>query len=176
MIIILYILQNFFGIRMSKWLLSSIIRCSVLFICILFMQFQIFKNLIKFIRVRTIYDSKFLEYDPEKRLGVFWMSCEAGTYVRTLCVHIGLVLGVGAHMEELRRVRSGIMDENNYLCSMHDVKDAMWRYEHFKDESYLRKIILPLEVMLTNYKRIVVKDSCINAICYGAKLMVVGKI
>jgi len=28
--------------------------------------------------------------------------------------------------------------------------------------------------MLTNYKRIVIKDSCINAICYGAKLMVVG--
>lgn len=104
------------------------------------------------------------------------MNCEAGTYVRTLCVHIGLVLGVGAHMEELRRVRSGIMDENSYLCSMHDVKDAMWRYEHFKDESYLRKIILPLEVMLTNYKRIVVKDSCINAICYGAKLMVVGNL
>lgn len=33
---------------------------------------------------------------------------------------------------------------------------------------------MPLEVMLTHYKRIVIKDSCINAVCYGAKLMVVG--
>lgn len=63
-------------------------------------------------RVRTIYESKLFEYDPEKRLGIFWISCEAGTYVRTMCVHVGLLLGVGGHMEELRRVRSGILSEN----------------------------------------------------------------
>lgn len=45
-------------------------------------------------------------------LGVFWVSCEAGTYIRTLCVHLGLLLGVGSHMQELRRVRSGIQSEN----------------------------------------------------------------
>ncbi len=44
--------------------------------------------------------------------GVFWVSCEAGTYIRSLCVHMGLLLGVGAHMQELRRVRSGIQNEN----------------------------------------------------------------
>lgn len=43
---------------------------------------------------------------------VFWVSCEAGTYIRSLCVHIGLLLGVGGHMQELRRVRSGIQSEN----------------------------------------------------------------
>lgn len=39
--------------------------------------------------------------------GVFWVSCEAGTYIRTMCVHLGLHLGTGAQMQELRRVRSG---------------------------------------------------------------------
>lgn len=34
--------------------------------------------------------------------------------------------------------------------------------------------MLPLEVLLTNYRRIVVKDSSVNAICYGAKLMIPG--
>ena len=33
---------------------------------------------------------------------------------------------------------------------------------------------MPLEVLLTNYKRVVVKDSSVNAICYGAKLMIPG--
>ena len=33
---------------------------------------------------------------------------------------------------------------------------------------------MPLEAMLTNYKRIIIKDSTINAICYGAKLMIPG--
>ena len=33
---------------------------------------------------------------------------------------------------------------------------------------------MPLEVLLTNFKRVVVKDSAVNAICYGAKLMIPG--
>jgi H/ACA ribonucleoprotein complex subunit 4 len=41
-------------------------------------------------------------------------------------------------------------------------------------ETYLRRAIRPLESLLTTYKRIVVKDSAVNAICYGAKLMIPG--
>lgn len=41
-------------------------------------------------------------------------------------------------------------------------------------ESYLRRVIRPLESLLTGYKRIVVKDSAVNAVCYGAKLMIPG--
>jgi H/ACA ribonucleoprotein complex subunit 4 len=70
------------------------------------------------LRIRTIYESKLIEYDSEKRLGIFWISCEAGTYVRTMCTHLGLLLGTGGHMEELRRVRSGTFDENKYFFSI----------------------------------------------------------
>ena len=126
------------------------------------------------LRVRTIYESKLYEYDEERHLVVFWVSCEAGTYIRTLCVHLGVLLGVGGHMQELRRVRSGILGEENNLVTMHDVLDAQWMYDNLKDESYLRRVIMPLEVLLTNYKRVVVKDSAVNAICYGAKLMIPG--
>lgn len=126
------------------------------------------------LRIRTIYESKLLEYDAERHLVVFWVSCEAGTYIRTLCVHLGLLLGVGGHMQELRRVRSGILGEKDNLVTMHDVLDAQWVYDNHKDESYLRRVIMPLEVLLTSYKRCVVKDSAVNAICYGAKLMIPG--
>lgn len=30
------------------------------------------------LRIRTIYQSKLLEFDQERHLGVFWVSCEAG--------------------------------------------------------------------------------------------------
>ena len=43
------------------------------------------------LRIRTIYESKLLEFDNNRHLGVFWVSCEAGTYIRTLCVHLGYV-------------------------------------------------------------------------------------
>lgn len=34
------------------------------------------------LRVRTIYKSKLIEHDEERNMGIFWVSCEAGTYVR----------------------------------------------------------------------------------------------
>ena len=126
------------------------------------------------LRIRTIHESKLYEFDNDRHLGVFWVSCEAGTYIRTLCVHLGLLLGVGAHMQELRRVRSGAMDEQDGMVTLHDVLDAQWMQDNTRDESYLRKVIRPLESLLTTYKRIVVKDSAVNAVCYGAKLMIPG--
>jgi H/ACA ribonucleoprotein complex subunit 4 len=93
-------------------------------------------------------------------------------------------------MQELRRVRSGAMSENDDIVTMHDVLDAQWTYDNTRDgkflhalsvdilifcaESYLRRVIRPLESLLVGYKRIVVKDSAVNAVCYGAKLMIPG--
>ena len=34
------------------------------------------------LRVRTIYESKLIEHVADRNLGIFWVSCEAGTYVR----------------------------------------------------------------------------------------------
>jgi predicted rRNA pseudouridine synthase len=123
------------------------------------------------LRIRSIYQSKLIEYDMKRHLGIFWVSCEAGTYVRTLCVHLGLLVGTGGHMQELRRVRSGALTESQNLVTMHDVLDAQSQYDATKDETYLRRIVMPLEVLLVRHKRVVVKDSAVNAICYGAKLM-----
>lgn len=126
------------------------------------------------LRIRTIYESKVIEFDNKRHLSIFWVSCEAGTYIRTLCVHLGLLLGVGGHMQELRRVRSGALSENHSMSTMHDVLDAQWVFDNTRDETYLRRVIKPLEMLLTGYKRIVVKDSAVNAICYGAKFMIPG--
>merc|ERR1712216_283535 len=60
------------------------------------------------------------------------------------------------------------------MVTMHDVLDAQYVYETNKDEKYLRRTVMPLELILTSYPRIVVKDSAVNAICYGAKLMIPG--
>ncbi|TGZ71263.1 hypothetical protein CRM22_002746 [Opisthorchis felineus] len=126
------------------------------------------------LRVRTVYENKLLEYDKEKGLGVIRVTCEAGTYVRTLCVHIGLLLGCGGVMEELRRIRSGILTEEDNMVTMHDILDAKWLYDNRRDESYLRRVIMPLEKLLIGHKRIMLKDTAVSAICYGAKLMLPG--
>lgn len=45
---------------------------------------------------------------------------------------------------------------------MHDVLDAQWQFDHNKDESYLRRVIYPLEKLLISHKRIVMKDSAVS--------------
>lgn len=60
------------------------------------------------------------------------------------------------------------------MVTMHDILDAQWLYENHKDETYLRRIIKPLEVLLVKHKRIIMKDSAVNAVCYGAKIMLPG--
>ena len=106
-------------------------------------------------------------------MGLFRVSCEAGTYIRTLCTHIGLYLDNGATMKELRRIRSGLSYERDSV-TMHDILDAQFLYEKMGDESALRKVIKPLETLLVNYRRVIIKDSAVDAICNGAQLTVSG--
>ncbi len=56
-------------------------------------------------RKRTIYYLDMIERDANRVL--LRIGCQAGTYIRKLCSDIGDILGVGAHMQELRRTRSG---------------------------------------------------------------------
>ena len=160
---------------LSMTLLSDLLLIAMLALTgALFQRPPLISAVKRQLRIRTIHESKLYEFDNDRHLAVFWVSCEAGTYIRTLCVHLGLILGVGAHMQELRRVRSGAMDEQDGMVTLHDVLDAQWVMDTTRDESYLRRVIRPLESLLTTYKRIVVKDSAVNAVCYGAKLMIPG--
>ena len=128
----------------------------------------------KELRVRTIYSDEVIEFDQENNMAILKVSCEAGTYIRVLCEHLGLVLGVGGEMAELRRTRTGHITECTGMNTMYDVLDAKWLYDTKGDESYLCRVVKPLEWMLTQYKRIVMKDSSVEAVCHGAKIMIPG--
>lgn len=123
------------------------------------------------VRVRTIRSVRILEM--EGRQVLFRVSCDAGTYIRTLCVDVGEALGVGAHMEELRRTRSGSMEERDSV-QLQDLKDACVAWRQDGDDSWIRRIVRPLEVLLDPLPKIVLKDSAVDAVCHGADLAVVG--
>ena len=59
-------------------------------------------------------------------------------------------------------LRSCVTDEHDQLSTMHDVLDAQYVLDHHKDETYMRKIVRPLEALLTSHKRIIVKDSAVS--------------
>ncbi len=124
----------------------------------------------KRIRIRTVHYIEINEVEGKNVL--MKVGCEAGTYIRMLCHHIGLALGVGAHMSQLRRTKSFPFDEDN-LTKLQDLKDAYVFYEE-GDESLLRKLVVPMEYTLGHLPCIIVKDSAVDAICHGAYLTAPG--
>ncbi len=122
-------------------------------------------------RIRKIYDLEFLERDGKDVL--FRIKCQAGTYIRKLCVDIGDVLGVGAHMVDLRRTKSGPFGEKNAVI-MQELVDSFLLWKESGDDSELRKVIHPAEVGILHLKRIIISDKAIGAITYGAQLYAPG--
>ncbi|MDR3074819.1 MAG: RNA-guided pseudouridylation complex pseudouridine synthase subunit Cbf5 [Candidatus Methanoplasma sp.] len=123
------------------------------------------------IRIRTIRELEVLEIRGREIL--FRVSCDAGTYIRTLCTDIGEALGCGANMIELRRTRSGVMDES-VATTMHDIMDAYIFWQQMGREKWLRSIIMPMEVLVEPLPKIIIKPTAVDAICHGADLNVQG--
>lgn len=123
------------------------------------------------IRTRAVHYIEIKEVEGKDVL--MKVGCEAGTYIRMLCHHIGLALGVGAHMSQLRRTKSFPFTEDT-LTRLHDLKDAYVLCEEEGDESFLRKLIMPMEYALVHIPCIIIKDSAVDAICHGADLAAPG--
>jgi len=121
-------------------------------------------------RIRRLHSIRILELQGRDVL--FRVRCDAGTYVRTLCADVGEALGIGAHMEDLRRIRSGAMEEKDSV-TLQDLKDAYVSWKDGKGD-WLRTMIWPMERLLEPFRRIVVKDSAVDALCHGADLAAAG--
>lgn len=124
------------------------------------------------LRTRKIYYLDFLEM--EGRNVLFRAGCEGGTYIRKLCFDMGEALGCGAHMQELRRSRSGPFVENGNIVTLHDVAYWFMEWQEHKDERTLKKIIQPMEKALTLVPKIYIRDSAVDAVCHGASLTAPG--
>lgn len=123
------------------------------------------------LRIRTVHELEILEIDGRRVL--FRVACDAGTYIRTLCTDIGEALGCGAHMEELRRTRSGAMTEAQ-AATLHEVRDAYVFWQQDGRERRLRAMLQPMEALVEPLPKVIVKPTAVDAVCHGADLSVRG--
>ncbi len=124
------------------------------------------------LRTREIYDLEILEIEGNYVL--FRAEVEAGTYIRTLCADFGKMLGMEAHMQELRRTKASSFHESKAV-TMNDIRDAYEFWKEEKNEKYIRDKILPVEYGVMHIPRIMIKDSAVSAVCHGAMLHIGGK-
>ena len=76
-------------------------------------------------------------------------------------------------MTELRRPRSGIMDEKD-SATLQDLRDAYIFWQQNGREDWLRSIVRPMECLVEPLPKIIVKATAVDAICHGADLNISG--
>jgi len=117
-------------------------------------------------RVRTIHRLQMVERDGPRIL--LDLVADSGTYVRTLAVDLGEALGVGAHMEELRRVATGPFVERQSvpLTTLADAAAA----RRTGDPAPLLGLLHPIEEVWGEFPRVVVREGAASALAHGAGL------
>jgi len=122
------------------------------------------------LRVREIYGMDVL--DAESRRALLRIESESGTYVRKLCHDIGLALGTGAHMGDLRRTRAAPFDDSE-LVTAYDLADAL-AFAVEGDSERLREVVRPAERALTHLPRVVIAHSAARQVAQGAPVYAPG--
>lgn len=117
-------------------------------------------------RKRNIYYMQKLD-----RIGqdvLFRAGTQAGTYIRKLVHDMGQMLDCGAHMSQLRRTRTGPFDEST-IFTLQDIIDAKFYMEN-GDETFIRKVVQPMESAAVHLPKVYVLDTTVNTLCHGADL------
>jgi tRNA pseudouridine55 synthase len=117
-------------------------------------------------RVRTIHRLRLIETDAPR--AILDVVADSGTYVRTLAVDLGEALGVGAHLEELRRIATGPFEEASAL-SMTALADAVEAHRE-GDSGPLLAALHPIKEVWQEFPTIVLKEAAASAVAHGAGL------
>ncbi len=122
------------------------------------------------IRVREIHALDVLE--RADRQALLRVQCAAGTYVRKLCHDLGLALGTGAHMGDLRRTATGTFDDAG-LSTMEEFVDALAFWTE-GDPAPLRDVVQPAERALSGLPRVTIAESAARQVAEGAPVYAPG--
>ena len=122
------------------------------------------------LRSRRIHALDVLERGDRRAL--LRIRCESGTYIRKLCHDIGLALGTGAHMGDLRRTATGTFDDTD-LVTMHDLVDAL-AFADEGDDVPLREVVHPAERALVHLPRVTIAPSAAREVANGAPVYAPG--
>jgi H/ACA ribonucleoprotein complex subunit 4 len=122
-------------------------------------------------RARNIYYMEIL--DVQEKDVLFRVGCQAGTYIRKLVHDMGVKIGVGAHMTELRRTKAGCFDESS-LCSLEELADAYHRWREQADQEAMREVVQPIENAVRHLPKIWIDDLAVDPVCHGCDLFLPG--
>jgi len=121
------------------------------------------------VRTRDVSKSDLIQTEEGGRVHLLSINCEAGTYIRTLVRDLGLSSGNECELLELHRSMSGTLDDQ-MACTMQQLADAVFLWREHDDHRGLSRLLSPVETVLDDIPRIVIKDGAVSALSHGAPL------
>lgn len=114
----------------------------------------------------TIYSIELLD-NREEFIGEtvqfkFRVSCSKGTYIRTLAVMIGEILGFPAHMSYLQRIQSAAFSLEDCL--------TFAEIENHMEAGTISSVLRPLETALSHLPKLLINDKVAEKVKNGALL------
>lgn len=115
-------------------------------------------------RLRRIYSLELTSWQPP--LATIEVECERGTYIRSLARDLGQLLGCGAHLKNLLRLRCGSFSLEDAV-SLSQLEDG-FRY------GYWQELIYPIDFVLLHWAAVVVDNVAEENIRNGRPLVLDG--
>jgi tRNA pseudouridine55 synthase len=110
-------------------------------------------------RTITIHELKILDYQsPFLRIHV---RCSKGTYIRTLGEDLGLALGCGAHLSELRRTAVGSLQVTNAITLTELTEES---------EDLRAQHLQPVDALIVNCPKIMLNEQLTTRFMHGQRL------
>jgi len=91
------------------------------------------------------------------------VECGKGTYIRSLAHDLGQILGCGAHLKNLVRLKCGLFEIDDAV-SLSQLEDA-FRCGYWQQFAY------PIDILLLHYEAIIVGDDAEETIKKGSPLL-----
>ncbi len=112
-------------------------------------------------RLTKIYRLELIDWQPP--VATIEIECGKGTYIRSLAHDLGQLLGCGANLKSLVRLR----------CSLFDIKDSVSipQLEDAFHYGYWHHFIYPIDIVLSHWMAMVVNDDTGQAIRNGRPLV-----
>lgn len=129
------------------------------------------RNTIKYTNTKC-----FLAYDFKTRTGLIKYIFESSEKIDLsfLKLGFGLILRKNCSIIENRQIKVGILTENDNLIIFQDFIDILWSRSFWGNLLLIKNLMVPIQVVLKNLKKITVKNSTINSLCYGSNLITSG--
>ncbi len=112
-------------------------------------------------RLTRVYHLELIDWQPP--VATIEVECGKGTYIRSLAHDLGQLLGCGANLKSLTRLRCGLFDIEDAV-SVPQLEDA-FRY------GYWQHFIYPIDIVLLRWAAMVVGDATEKDIRNGRPLV-----